>query len=194
VIDPSGRSAGAAAPLAGRTRLVLVPGRAFGTGEHPTTRLAIEALERHVTPGSRWLDLGCGSGILSLVASCCGAAEVLALDVDPVAVRVARAAMRRNPVGRGVVVRLGTQAGVGIWDGVVSNISATHLCECAAQLARLPRPGGTLVVSGFVEAERDEVWQALERAGLRRIETRHSVEWCLMVLARPPDGAAGRPR
>jgi len=92
LVDPTG----SAVPARERIPIRLVPGRAFGTGEHATTQLCAEQLERHVVPGSHWLDLGCGTGLLSVVASSCGAGQVLALDIDPEAVRVARAVLKDN--------------------------------------------------------------------------------------------------
>src|SRR5213075_275452 len=79
-----------------REPIVLVPGMAFGTGEHETTRLCAAALERLVVPGSRWLDVGTGTGILAIVAARCGATKVVAVDNDPEAAHVALEVVRRN--------------------------------------------------------------------------------------------------
>ncbi|MBU2498045.1 MAG: 50S ribosomal protein L11 methyltransferase, partial [Proteobacteria bacterium] len=84
------------------------PGPAFGTGQHPTTRMCLEEVERRVAPGVRLLDLGTGSGILSIAAVKLGAASALALDLDSVAVQAARANCRHNSVSRKVAVLQGT--------------------------------------------------------------------------------------
>ncbi|HHV54374.1 MAG TPA: methyltransferase [Firmicutes bacterium] len=94
----------------GRIRLVLDPGQAFGTGQHPTTRLAVELLEEVVMPGHRLLDAGCGSGILTLAGLALGASEVVALDIDPVACRVARQNWHAN---RRRLARLREEQGLG---------------------------------------------------------------------------------
>ena len=79
-----------------RRPLLLIPGRAFGTGEHATTQLCVEQLESRVQPGDRWLDLGCGTGILLLVAAAEGATELLGIEIDPEATEVAGEVVRSN--------------------------------------------------------------------------------------------------
>ena len=174
--------------VAGRKSIRLRPGRAFGTGEHATTRMCVRQLERHVVAGSRWVDLGCGSGILSLVARFCGARRVLSVDVDPQAAEVARGVLRQNREADAIGVVSGTaeSARQGVWDGVVANIAASHFVSSGASTAALLRPGGTLIASGFLSepAERGEILGALTRAGLREIG-RDSVEgWSVLVLVR----------
>lgn len=170
-----------------REPIRLAPGRAFGTGEHPTTQLCASQLERRVGPGSRWLDLGCGTGILTVVADRCGASEVLALDEDATAVCVARGVFRANRVGRGVRVARGSvgEAEPGGWDGVVCNISAAFLVDAARRLAALVRDGGTLVASGFLSEELERVLRAAGQAGLAEEERAQSAEWALLVLRKP---------
>jgi ribosomal protein L11 methyltransferase len=99
-------------PAGGREVVRLVPGMAFGTGEHETTRMCAVALERLVAPGSRWLDLGTGTGILAIVAARCGAARVLAIDLDPEAAHVADASGNGN-TGTITIGATGTQASAG---------------------------------------------------------------------------------
>jgi ribosomal protein L11 methyltransferase len=183
LVDPTGKGATAA----GRRRITLVPGRAFGTGEHATTRLCAAALERCVQRGSRWVDLGCGSGILAIVARHCGAAEVLALDVDPEAVRVALEVVRRNEVADAIRVEQGTQADVtpGSWDGLVANITATYFLESAGRIAGGVRPGGTLIASGIPAEQCDEVCSALVGAELTEVGRETLEDWAVLVLQRP---------
>lgn len=187
-IDPAEAPSGAPS-VAGRQPLLLVPGRAFGTGEHPTTRLCTAALERRVERGSRWIDLGCGSGILTLVALRCGAAGVLALDLDPEAVEVARESLAANgvaPAGGAVELRAGTAADVDSagWDGVAANIHAPIFLDEAPRIARLLRPGGLLVASGFPADQAGEVEAALERAGLGIEERATEPPWAALVARR----------
>ena len=169
-----------------RVAIRLVPGGAFGTGEHPTTRLCVRALERHVEPASRWTDVGCGSGILAVVAHHCGAAGVLALDIDPEAVRIAREVMRLNGVARTVRVEHGSHdlAGPGAWDGIVANTGEAYFVEFAAEAVGRLRSGGKLIASGFQADRRDEVRSPLIRAGLTQVGEDTQEGWCAMVFRR----------
>ncbi len=184
LIDPGGTGATAA----GRRRIALVPGRAFGTGEHPTTRICAGRLEKYVSPGSSWVDLGCGSAILSLVARFRGARRVLALDVDLDAAAVARNVVRENRQSGAILVVSGSaeSAKRGVWDGVVANIAASYFLRSAAAIAALLRADGTLIAAGFraEEGEIGEVAAVVERAGLREIERDASDGWGVLVFTR----------
>lgn len=159
-------AAGAPAP-ADRDPIRLAPGMAFGTGEHPTTRLCAAALERCVAPGSRWLDLGTGTGILAVVAARCGAARVLALDHDAECVRVASEVVAANGALSVVTVREGSigDAGNEAFDGAVANIQSSFFLGSAAALAAVLRGGARLLASGLLVEDIDEVSRALEAAG-----------------------------
>lgn len=187
VVHPTG----VGGPLDGREPLLLVPGRAFGTGEHPTTRMAVDELERRVRPGSRWLDVGCGSGILALVAARGGAGTVLAVDTDPEAVSVAREVLAANGGPSCIEVTVGSIDAVeaGTWDGVVCNISAPFFEEGGRDVAALPAPGGVLVATGFPDDRTDAVVASLAEGGLAEVSRRAEAPWGLAVLRRPP--AAG---
>ena len=185
-IDP----AGGGSAVAGRRSISLIPGRAFGTGEHPTTRLCIGAVERYAGDGERWIDLGCGSGILAVVAAKCGVAEVLALDVDPEAIGVAREVVRVNGVEPRVRVTLGgaEEATPGCWNGVVVNISVAFLEQTAGRLRGLPLPGGIVVASGFLENERDVVSRTLGVAPLVELSRETLDGWGMSVFGLPREG------
>jgi ribosomal protein L11 methyltransferase len=163
-----------------------VPGRAFGTGEHATTQLCAEQLERHVVPGSHWLDLGCGTGLLSVVASSCGAGQVLALDIDPEAVRVARAVLTDNRPSARVVLALGSldAAATTVWDGVVANLSAEFLLGAARHLAARLKIGGWLIGSGFLVDDLPALLDAFGRAGLSEHQRLERGTWAALVLRR----------
>lgn len=141
-------------PGHGGRPLVIDPGRSFGSGSHPTSRLVLAMLDELVTPSSTVLDVGCGSGILSIGAALLGAPAVHGIDVDPAAPEVTRA----NAVANGVADRvtasnepLHAVASDGrSFDVVVANLLAPILVELADDLRSAVTPGGALVVSGLL--------------------------------------------
>ena len=177
-------------PRPGDVVVELDPGMAFGTGVHPTTRMCLAALEDHLRPGMRVLDLGTGSGILAIAAAKLGASSVLALDVDPVAVRVARDNVLANEVEEIVAVRQGSLAEAeGRFDFVLANILAKVIVELAEQgLADRLRTGGLLVAAGIIEDQEEEVRGALQAHGMAVVEQRQERDWVMLIAARrPPD-------
>jgi len=135
--------------------LILDPGMAFGTGSHPTTRLCLEWLERHVTAGCSLLDYGCGSGILAIAAARLGAGQVKGVDIDPQAVEAARANAERNQVG--IEFSDSHQPVTGQYDIVVANILSNPLKALAPALASHVRPGGWLALSGILAQQAEEL-------------------------------------
>ena len=178
--------------------IVIDPGRAFGTGHHESTRLCLRAVGSQLAPGTRVLDLGTGSGILAVAAARLGAASVRALDVDPVAVRVARESARRNGVAGRVVAAAGSLGREWPWAGsgrdaadlVLANLSRPLIESLAREIARTLRPAGVLVASGYLAREADAVGEALAAAGLRTLRVESEGEWCCHVALRDP--RAGR--
>jgi ribosomal protein L11 methyltransferase len=174
----------------------LDPGMAFGTGLHPTTRLCLEALEDCADRGAlgRVLDVGCGSGILSIAAVSLGATRALGVDIDPIAVDATIANARHNRVGRRVRAREGTlPSGEGPFDTVLANLIAGVLIEHAANLADELVRGGTLIASGiFIDREAD-TRAALERAGFELVGRRQESDWVALEAAWPAAGPAARP-
>ena len=166
-----------------RCPILLVPGQAFGTGEHPTTRMCAALLEAKVDPGERWVDLGCGTGILSVVAHHCGAAEVRAFDDDPQAVAVAREVLAANRLSDPICASLGSidEAGKREWNGVVANIELPFFLTEARGLAGLLLPGGLLIASGFLGRDVGDVTTAFDQAGLATIETVQDGPWAAIV-------------
>lgn len=156
----------------------LDPGMAFGTGHHPTTRLCLEALEELVQPGMKVLDLGSGSGILAIAAVRLGARRVLALDIDPQAVKAGRSNLWVNGLGRRILMRQGTlphpDAPSGAFDLALANISSKVVLEQATRLLDSLRGGGHLLVSGMVAERAPETVERLKGLGarLRRQRTR----------------------
>ncbi len=174
---------GSSAPEAtSRDPIFLVPGRAFGTGEHPTTRLCAHAIERSVLAETHWLDLGTGTGILAVIAARCGASRVDALDTDPEAVAVAGEVVGANAAGGRVRVALGSVDRVrpGTLDGIVANIAVEFFLQNAPAVASALKPRGLLLCSGFLTGEEAEVGRALEQAGLLEIDIAREDGWTLL--------------
>lgn len=140
--------------------LELDPGLAFGTGSHPTTRLCMEWLEAHPAPGKTVLDYGCGSGILAMVAKKLGAGEVAGVDIDPQAIESANANAARN--GCEIEFFVPDQFAASShaqqrYDTVVANILSSPLKLMAPMLSGRVAPGGSLVLSGVLERQAEEV-------------------------------------
>jgi ribosomal protein L11 methyltransferase len=152
----------------GRFRITVNPGMAFGTGVHETTRLCIEALERHLQPGMDVLDVGTGSGILARAAALLGARRVYACDTDAVAVEIAGLGF----VGSADAVRSSAA------DLVVANISPEAITALAPDLRRVCRPGGVVLASGFELNEVEQVRAALGNG----VEVHTKGNWALAAL------------
>ncbi|MDH3592176.1 MAG: 50S ribosomal protein L11 methyltransferase [Planctomycetota bacterium] len=170
------------AEYAERIPLPLVPGQAFGTGEHPTTRLCVESLERSVRPGDRWLDVGAGSGILSLVAAHLGA-RVEALEIDPEASAVAAATLAAHPPPQPIAWTSGDldAAGHGPFDGIVANIETSFFLKQAEALASRLKNEGALIASGFLTAEREDLEAAFRKAGLETVAMHEAHPWSIWI-------------
>jgi len=166
----------------GRVVLLLEPGLAFGSGSHATTRLCMEALERAVTPGCAVLDVGCGSGILSVAARLLGAGSALGVDIDPMAAETAQANAARNGLSCDFV-QGDLAAGVsGQFDVVVSNIVADAIISLARQVPRHLKPGGVWISSGIIDTRGDDVLAALDSNGFSLLDRREEDGWvCITV-------------
>ena len=153
----------------GRVVIDLDPGIAFGTGYHPTTYTCMEALEELVEPGMRVLDLGTGSGILSITALMLGAGSAVALDIDSQAVTAARRNFRRLRLQDRISLAKGSvphpSAGDGTIDLAVANISARGVADRSPFLLRALKPGAMLVASGLLATQRPEVEDTLLALG-----------------------------
>ncbi|MCG2583435.1 50S ribosomal protein L11 methyltransferase [Massilia sp. TS11] len=139
--------------------LELDPGLAFGTGSHPTTRLCMEWLEAHPAPGASVLDYGCGSGILAMVAKKLGAGDVAGVDIDPQAIISARDNAERNRCSIDYYLPddFGAAHAATRFDIVVANILSSPLKLMAPMLSGRVKPGGSLVLSGVLARQAEEV-------------------------------------
>jgi len=175
-------------PQPGEAIIELDPGMAFGTGYHPTTRMCLEALEDLVQPGANVLDMGTGSGILALGAAHLGASSVLALDIDPTAVKVARKNLKASGVGKTVVLARGglphRLAPEKHFDLATANISAKTIREKAPYLFRTLKPGGTLIASGVLETQHDELVESMTSVGFAFQKTYCIDDWVALLFSR----------
>ena len=165
----------------------LDPGMAFGTGTHETTALCASWLEELVTPGIKAMDLGTGTGILAIAAALLGAKDVLATDIDPVAVRIARENARINHVD-GIVRTAEADVLQGIGetaDLVVANIITDVIIMIAPAVFRHVNAGGVFLCSGISRCRWDEIVEALEGAGFESIEKRERGEWAAFASKKP---------
>ena len=183
----------------GRVALRLNPGLTFGTGSHATTRLCLQALEKLVRLGMSVLDLGCGSGILSIAALLLGADRAYACDIDEKAVDVAYENAALNGVGRDrYTVRAGdvlSDQGLrrdmgGGWDIVVANIVADVIIALAPAALDLMKPGGVFLCSGIIDQRADEVRAALEAQGFTIREANTSEGWYSFLCGGPGEAQA----
>ena len=182
-------------PEASEVVIELDPGMAFGTGYHPTTKMCLEALEDLMQPGMEVLDLGTGSGILAIAAARLGAASILALDIDPTAVKAARSNFRASGTG---IKRLRLVRGSlphplaqdGRFDLAMANISAKIIQDRAPYLHQVLKPGGILIASGIINKQRQELTGTLTAAGLAPVTTYEAEDWVALLLSRPAPSAA----
>lgn len=171
----------------GRVSLILNPGLTFGTGSHPTTQICMEGVEKYTKSGDRVLDLGCGSGILSIAAVKLGAAQALGVDIDPKAPDVAYENAALNGISRenytvlaGDVLSDGKfrQAITGEgWDLILANIVSDVIIPLSGFVGTMLRSGGKFLCSGIIDTRAEEVRAALEKNGFRILETRSRKGW-----------------
>jgi ribosomal protein L11 methyltransferase len=170
----------------GCTTIVVNPGGAFGTGQHETTWLCLEAIEKLARHGSKVADLGCGSGILAIAAAKLGAARVLATDVDPAAID----ATRENAVANGVADRVETLLAAappderGAYDLVVANIYSDTLVSISGAIAAIAAPHAIVVLSGIETTRSAEVESAFTARGFALDEFLTRGEWSALVFRR----------
>ena len=170
----------------GRVPLILEPGLTFGTGSHATTRLCLTALEQAVQGGEKVLDLGCGSGILSIAALKLGAETAVAVDIDDKCLDVAYENAALNGIGKDTyTVKVGDvlddeamrRSLGGGYDIVLANIVADVIIGLAPMVRSLLAPGGLFLCSGIIDDRAEEVAEHLRQAGLEIVTTRSADGW-----------------
>lgn len=205
VIRPSWQSYTAAPD---QVVIELDPSLAFGTGLHPSTQLCLVALEEYLQPGDRVLDVGTGSGILCIAAAKLGASSVVAVDIDNVALDVARENIARNSVQKVISLqraslhplstsdqpgaRVETFNALGTWNGafdlLLMNIFANVIVRSAEAIAACLTADGLFIASGITEPQEHMIRQALAAAGLTVAKRRVQKDWVALIgrLAHEP--------
>jgi ribosomal protein L11 methyltransferase len=183
-------------PAPERLAVLMEPGMAFGTGTHPTTQLCLQTLEARLEPGQNVIDVGCGSGILSIAAARLGAGKVVGVDIDREAIPIARENARLNDLAQRVDFHLGSvdellrgEFGLTRAPVVLANILATMIVRLLeVGLAELVEPGGILVLSGILESQltgqdgHPALLPIIAEHGLRLIDTRQIDDWVALVV------------
>ncbi|MBR4023827.1 MAG: 50S ribosomal protein L11 methyltransferase, partial [Firmicutes bacterium] len=170
---------------AGKKILRIDPGMAFGTGTHETTSLCLKAMEKYMAPGASVLDVGCGSGILSIAADLLGAGDVLGIEIDPVAVEVSRENLELNGCGENVrVIEGDLTKGVDYKaDVVVANLMADLVEMLSPDVRRHMKPGARYISSGIIDEKLEEVAQAIRDCGFEIEEIKEDGMWRAIVAS-----------
>jgi len=189
VVRPPWVAADPSSGVAGAVEVVIDPGRAFGSGAHSSTRLALTTLSDLMRGGEAVLDVGCGSGVLAIAALRLGAASAVGIDVDPAAVAATRANAERNGEGgRLTVVEGDAAASPGLparaFDIVVANLLAPDLVAAAPTVAHALAPDGAAVLAGILTEQAPGVEDACRAVGLdRAADPRTEDGWVALVVA-----------
>lgn len=178
-------------PETDRTKFIINPGCSFGTGSHESTRMCIEELEKALKDGDTVLDLGCGSGILSVIALLLGARNATAVDIDPMAVETAYSNLALNNLPKELYhgfagdittdSELCKKLAAEKCDIVLANIVADVIIALSGYVKDFMKPDGTFICSGIIIERKDEVKAALEGAGLKIREVRAMGEWAAIT-------------
>ena len=168
----------------------LDPGRAFGTGTHPTTRLALLALEKEIRGSESMIDVGTGSGVLSIAAKYLGAGEIDAYDIDDEAIKATKENVALNPVAKDI--NIGTNS---LLDGIskkvdliVANILAGIIVPLIPQAKECLNPGGKFITSGIINDKKDLIVNELTKHGFVIDEILNQKDWYSIIAHLPSEG------
>ena len=173
-------------PKAGELVIEMDPGMAFGSGQHETTSMCIKALEKHVKPGSKVLDVGTGTGVLAVAAALLGADECLGIDIDEGAVTVANTNIQNNKQADRITAMQGDLTeGVDFEaDIIVANLMADLVIKLAPAAADQLKAGSIFISSGILDIKEELVADAVKKAGFRILEILHDGEWRAIIAER----------
>lgn len=173
-------------PLEDELVIEIDPGRAFGTGTHPTTSLCIKLMEENIKAGDRVIDVGTGSGILMVAAEKLGASEIIGTDIDATAVEVAMENLELNKVdtnkARAYAGDLVSIVKDDKFDVVVANILADVLLILLKDISRVAKKGGLVIFSGIIEDKLEEMKREIENVGLEILEVKADKEWRAILM------------
>lgn len=168
----------------GRTVLHIEPGLAFGTGSHPTTKLCLETLENYINKNSTVLDIGCGSGILSIASLLLGAKSAFGVDIDKLAVKTALENAKENgfepPVFKAVNGNLSDKV-TGKYNVIVANIVADIIMDFNKEVGHFLDKDGVYITGGIIDSRKDEVIYSFEQNGFKIIENFEEKGWNVFV-------------
>ena len=169
----------------------LDPGSAFGTGQHATTSLCIEALQNYIQPDDYVLDIGCGSGILSIISLLLGAQHVICCDIDPAAVETTKRNAEYNPINLNQLeayvgdiltnMEIKEKIAQKTYNIISANIVADVIIQLAPVIPKLLRPGAHFIASGVITERLQHVLDALIACGMSILETKSNEGWCCVV-------------
>ena len=184
-----------------RTVLHIDPGTAFGTGMHETTQLCIRQLRKHVTAGTKLLDVGTGSGILAILSLMFGAEHAVGTDLDPCAAEAVEQNCRANGIGPGrfdmmignIISDKSVQdkVGYGCYDIVVANILADVLVPLTPVILNQLKDGGIYITSGIIDDKEETVVEAVKAAGLKVLEVTYQGEWVSVTAQKSAQEGCG---
>ena len=167
-----------------RKVLHIEPGLAFGTGSHPTTKLCLETLEKYINENSTVLDIGCGSGILSIASLLLGAKSAFGIDIDKLAVKTAKENAKENgfetPVFDTVNGNLSDKV-TGTYNVIVANIVADIIMEFNKEVGKFLEPDGVYITGGIIDLRKDEVINSFAENGFEIIESFEEKGWNVFV-------------
>ncbi|HEX7400954.1 MAG TPA: 50S ribosomal protein L11 methyltransferase [candidate division Zixibacteria bacterium] len=163
-----------------KTVIRIKPGMAFGTGAHPTTQLCLRALKKYLGSGKRVIDVGCGSGILSILSVKLGASYILGLDIDQDAIENAEENLALNQVGNLIEIKQGTVTASSPdepFDMAVANLTKNEIFESFTNIQTQVKSTGMLIFSGILEEEEGETRDFLEKQNIQILEITRQEEW-----------------